>query len=406
MIPPRSACQHTKAVAGGDSGGWTPLASWAIAPSGGPLGTAGRNTGCNHCFGADPGPPATPWQLWRAATIDAQMALDDYTSREAEERDLPGIERLFERHNGVPVPAGGWAVWKYRQSPEGHARVFVAETSDRTIVGTVGYLPRRFRGAASGDLDVMQAIDIFVRPDLRTKGVFLRLIGFAGRHVDVPKVAMPNASSRVFGPARAGWRVLGRNETWQFPIRIGRLVAGDRSRLMAPIVDGLCWVYHRMCLPRRHAKITLRPVGRFERDYALGPGLIHGTRSADYLNWRFVDNPLCRYACYEFLVGNESIGYCVYARDDQAAVVTDFVTTRHRRGCLRRLIDHARGEDIERLIVQGVGLELRPLGFVRRGASPDCLAVGLPAGRWVVTGCDTDAEVMNRVEHAPDGAPA
>jgi hypothetical protein len=330
------------------------------------------------------------------------MALDEHTFREAEERDLPGIECLFARYNGVPVPDGGWAVWKYRKSPEGHARVFVAEASDRTIVGTIGYLPRRFRGAASGDLDVMQAIDVFVRPDLRTKGVFLRLIGFAGRRVDAPKVAMPNASSRVFGPARSGWRVLGGNERWQFPVRIGRLVAGDRSRLMAPIVDGLCWVYHRLWLPRRHAEISLRPVRRFEHDYALGPSLIHGNRSADYLNWRFVDNPLCRYACYEFLVGHEPVGYCVYARDGQSAIVADFVTARHRRGCLRRLVDHARVEGLDRLLVQGVGLELRTLGFVRRGVPQDCMAFGLPEGHWVVTRCDTDAEVMRPAVHALD----
>ena len=107
------------------------------------------------------------------------MSWCDYTYREAEEADFPGVEDLLERR-GI---RRGWAAWKYLQNPDGIARVFIAEDPSKTIVGTLAYVPRRFWSGDGRSLTVMQAVDVFVNAELRDRGVFLGLLTFARTHV-------------------------------------------------------------------------------------------------------------------------------------------------------------------------------------------------------------------------------
>ena len=134
----------------------------------------------------------------------------------------------------------------------------------------------------------------------------------------------------------------------------------------------------------------LRPITRFQTDYVLAPSVIHGVRSAEYLNWRFVHNPVQRYFTYEFLEGDEPVGYVVYALDGSSAVLSDFVTIRHRSSCLRLLLEHCRERELTHVRFTGVGLQLKKLGFISRGLEGACTVFKVPKGRWMVTPCDTN----------------
>ena len=103
---------------------------------------------------------------------NARMSLRNYTFREAGKLDFQEIEELFVRR-GVKR---GWTAWKYLKSPDGLARVFVAEDSGKTIVGTLAHLPRRFTSADTGTLIVLQAVDVFVSEELRTQGDLRRQV--------------------------------------------------------------------------------------------------------------------------------------------------------------------------------------------------------------------------------------
>jgi hypothetical protein len=311
----------------------------------------------------------------------------DYIFREAGERDFEGIEQLFEPRNGKR----GWASWKYLRNPDGVARVFVAEDRANTVVGSLAHVPRRFTSARTGMLSVLQVVDIYLRADLRQQAVFLGLLQYARKRVDGPRIGFPNNASGVFG-AGLGWRGLGPYEDWQFPVLVGQVLAQKNLAFAAPAVDVLSSIYKRTLLPRDRG-IEMKRIMRFERDYALDPAVIHGVRSADYLNWRFVDNPVSTYHAFEFVERDEPIGYCVYTRVSASAILFDFVTARSSRNCLRLLVDHCREMAIDRIRFSGSGLELGSLGFVRRnGSDRKCLAFLAPEGRWLVTSCDIDSE--------------
>jgi len=311
----------------------------------------------------------------------------DYTFREAGDHDFRGIEALFEQKG----KGRGWAVWKYRKNPDGRARVFIVEDPGKTIVGTLAYLPRRFAIAGRGTLTVMQVVDIFLTAELRENRVFLGLLEFGRRHIREARIGVPNQFSSIFGSG-PGWRVLGYYETWQFPVLIGGLLVGGTYAFAAPLLNVLSRIYLSAWLPGKHRDLEMRQISRFCRDYALDSAVNHGVRSADYLNWRFVDNPIGNYQVYEFVEKNETVGYCVFTRSDSTAKLSEFVATRRRRGCMRRLIEHCRETEFARISYSGTGLRLGSLGFIRHGYRHDCVAYKLPEGQWFVTGCDIDSE--------------
>jgi len=315
------------------------------------------------------------------------VSLCNYVNREAGEGDFQGIEELFERR-GI---GRGWTAWKYLKNPDGVARVFIAEDPNKTIVGTLAYLPRQFSSADGSSLTVMQAVDMYLSAELREQGVFLGLLEFARRHIDGTRIGVPNDASTIFGSG-PGWRVLGPYQTWQFPVLMGELFAGKTMSVIAPLVNELSRIYRICWLPGNERNLAMKRITRFRRDYALDPAVIHGVRSADYLNWRFVDNPVSKYYAYEFFERDESVGYCVFTRVGSSAILSDFVTVRCRRYCLRLLIDHCHEAKIARISISGTGLQLRRLGFIHRGYHRDCVAYEPPEGQWVVTPCDTDAE--------------
>ena len=313
------------------------------------------------------------------------MVSSGYTFREAGERDFPGIEELYAGRGIRP----GWTDWKYRRSPDGRARVFVAENPDKTIVGTLAYLPRRFAIADGDSLTALQVVDIFLSVELRTQRVFLGLLDHVRQRIDGPRIGLPNHLSEVFGP-KFGWYVLGPYEAWQFPVSVGGLREEKSMAFIAPLANALSRIYASCWLPGAPRNLEMRRITRFVRDYVLDSAAIHGERSADYLNWRFIENPVAKYFAFEFFEDDESVGYCVYSPVGSSAVLSDFVTTRRRRSCLRLFVEHCREKAFARIKFVGTGLQLSKFGFVHRRSKRKCTACKLPKGRWIITPCDSD----------------
>lgn len=317
------------------------------------------------------------------------MSDKDYIFREADETDLQGIAELFSRHD-YGAKNLDWLRWKYFDNPEGTARIFIAEDSDNKIVGLVAYLPRRFTSAESGTFSVMQSVDVFVAEEQRKKGLFSKISRFARSNTNVPKIGFPNKFSINFG-LRSGWKILAHLERWGFPVAVGSLIAKKSFSLVAPLADMLSKVYAVMWLWGYPRDLKMKPITRFDKDFVVDSNLIHGIRSADYLNWRFINNPMETYSAYEFFEGKESIGYCVYIVDGSSAAIYDFVTNRRRRNCLRLFVEHCRGKRITYLSFVGVSLRLRRLGFLlRRDSAKAFMTYNLPEKIWMITMCDSD----------------
>lgn len=313
--------------------------------------------------------------------------LGSFTFREAGASDFQEIEKLFECEGIAP----GWADWKYLRSPDGHARVFIIESSGESIVGTLVYMPRRFSLPDGSSLTVMQAVDIYLSASLRDQQVFLGLLGFARQHVRGARIGVPNELSAIFATGKA-WRVLGLYERYIFPVAAGARLADTPFALLASLANGLSRVYQLCWLAGNRRGLSMQPIERFDKDFSFDPICAHGIRSAAYLNWRFMDNPVGTYKAYEFFDGDESVGYCVFTQMEASIVVSDFVVSRRHRQCMRILVEYCRKNDIAWIDYNGLGLRLRALGFIRRGEAGNCVAAGLPEAEWVANFCDIDSE--------------
>jgi len=275
--------------------------------------------------------------------------------------------------------------------PNGKARVFVAEGSDKSIVGTIAHVPRRFTSAVTGPVTIMQVVDIYLSERLRMQGVFLGLLDFACNNMQGPRIGKTNESSATIG-AGLGWHVLGSYQTWQFPVQILSLDGTDTLSFTRRLLNFLVGIYHLFWLPRVTQSLEMQPVSRFSRDYPVNSTALHGDRSAAYLNWRFFDNPYGNYYACEFLDGSESIGYCVYTLSNSVAFLSDFITLRSRRYCFRLFLDHCRELKATRITYSGIGLHCSSLGFIHRKWDLDLIGIDLPDGSWLVTACDLDEE--------------
>ena len=313
---------------------------------------------------------------------------NDLNFRIAEESDFPAILDLFRRNDFGPQGLD-WLKWKYLKSPDGPARLYIAVLPDGTVVGIIVHLPRRVTGARTGPLLIFQNVDMLVDERMRGKRVYSRLGKLVRRERDYLMYGFPNEFSE--------WTITDKVDTvlsmeiWKFPVSLGRAIAGRPYGFLRPLVDMLSRLYAFLRLGRPPKHLRMRPMERFDRDFELDSTSFHGVRSADYLNWRFVDNPASGWSVFGFFVGEECIGYCVYAKGSGVARIFDFVADRDQRKCLRLLVDHCFDLGISHLDFEGVGLELRKYGFLRRRSDAKLTLTDtwgdlkIPRGTWLFT---------------------
>ncbi len=317
----------------------------------------------------------------------------DFTFRVAEESDFPGIVELFQRNAFGPQQLD-WVKWKYLRNPDGPARLYLAISPDDKVVAINAHLPRRVTSAQTGPFLIFQDIDMLVDEKLRGKGVYSRLSKFVRPRRDYLMFGFPNEFSER--TIKKQTDTILTVEAWQFPASVGRVIEGKPYGFLGPLADAFSRLYALLWLGRRPKSLHMKPIKRFERDYELDSQLLHGVRSADYLNWRFIDNPMSKWSAFEFLDGEESIGYCVYTEAGGVAMIFDFVVTRNHRECLRLFVEHCFDLGITRLDFKGVGLDLGRFGFLCRRSRRKLVLTDtwgdlkVPRGHWVITLADKD----------------
>lgn len=326
-----------------------------------------------------------------------ETSQDDYSIREASEADFPGIADFLTRHNYSPTHLDwsqkdylNWLRWKFLTNPDGSGRMFIVEDSDNAVVGIRGDIPRRFTSAKTGIFLTYQGVDLLVDAGHREKGLYSKLREFAWSNLDLPKVSFP--SRHVLGIIlRHGFRIIAPAEKWVFPGSSEESTSGKVHRLFSSLVAMGKKLYALLWLGPHPNDLRMEPVARFNRDFDIDPAFIHGVRSAEYLNWRFIDNPMYDYSVFEFFEGDQSIGYCVYSFVRSKTEIYDFIATRRQRSCLRLLVEHCHALGITGLGFKGIGLKLGRFGFLRR-RDRDTYYTGheAPEGDWMLTTADRD----------------
>jgi hypothetical protein len=294
------------------------------------------------------------------------------TFREGSEADFGEIAELMERERYGPSQLAWsrldylhWIRWKYLGNPDGPARVLLIEDLDGKIVGLQALLPRRFTGKRTDTMTVMHNVDAYLTAEHRRKGVFSDLTAFSRRTIIAPRITFPSEVVLRIN-IRNKQRKIFPLEVWWFPVSLVGSNPGRTHRILAPLAEIPVRLYASLRLGRCSRTICMRPVERFQRDFALDDDSLHGVRSAEYLNWRFLDNPMYKYSAFEFVENDEIIGYCVYTTIHGKMELFDFAAERNPRECFRLLVEHCRQARLPRLRFRGVGLCLGKYGFFRR----------------------------------------
>jgi hypothetical protein len=317
------------------------------------------------------------------------MSESDFPIREVFEADLPRIAELFSRHNYGPQHVH-WLKWKYIDNPDGPARMYAVEDSEGNVVCFQAFMPRRFTDAKARTFSAVNCVDVFVASELREKKIYLRLSEYCRQNLISPRISFPNKVSFRFGIRDGYYGIISPINRYAFPLASGRLPVFRSFGFLAPVTNYLSKIYAFLWLGTHPKKLRMERVDRFDKDFQIDPNLIHGIRSASYLNWRFIDNPMRDYYCFEFFDGDDSIGYCAYLVADSTVELCDFIVNRQRRACLRLLVDSLRDEGMVSLGFSGIGLNLKRLGFLKRGQVGQFIGHDLPDGNWIVTNCDVD----------------
>lgn len=283
-----------------------------------------------------------------------------YRIRDAQEDDVPSIARLYA---GVepsdPITAdeyGRMWRWLHLRNPPARRKVLVGIDPSGEVVGHVGLVPFAFRTATAKVVEGFPC-QLMVAEHLRHSLLYPQLVkrllreyasaGFDGAYALIvrPRVLQANIA--------LGFRQLGVVPVHARPYRISRALVGrlPNERLAGPAwaAGTLAERILRVRIPWRTRGLLVEPVRRFDRtfdqllDAAQAGWLYRATRSAEILNWRFIEAPDRAYRVLAVWAGGEPVGYVALRRMtmqgfDVLAVVDLLVHPRHQANAARALL--------------------------------------------------------------------
>jgi hypothetical protein len=323
---------------------------------------------------------------------------NNYTYREADESDFEALADFLSRHGYAPKHLQcsrqdyqRWLTWKFLENPDGPALIFIAEDSRNMIVGLRAYMPRLCKCPRRGSFMAYHGVDALTDANSRKEGIYSNLRRFGLTKLKYPRFSFPTRVT-FNRRSRDGDRTIGSTKRWLFPVTIAQSITKKPYGTVVPLANLFLELYASSWLGKLPADLEIRSISKFDGNFEYKSDVIHCIRSAEYLNWRFIDNPWHSYEAYEFHEGNERIGYCVYAVARSKAEIYDFTVRRRQRNCLRLLVERCREQGIINMRFRGVGLHLEKFGFIcSRDPQIECNASSdLPQGAWMMTLGDRD----------------
>ena len=249
------------------------------------------------------------------------------------ERDLliDTLRRLL-----TPLSNGARFNWLYNNSPHGAARGWLVIDRGRdAIVGMAAAFPRRFYVGGS-EVFTWALGDFCLEPQYRSLGPALQLQRACLRVVEQDPSAFCYdfpGGSMVAVYKRLGFSVIGKLLRVAKPLRVDRKVKEMIKNPTAQRVVSFAGnAFLKIGLPKGTADGTLEmtiqdgPCG--EEFTALmheqrGKFEICLQRSAEYLNWRYVNNPLAQYEIVTARRNGRLVGYAVWTQTNEDASIAD-----------------------------------------------------------------------------------
>lgn len=249
-------------------------------------------------------------------------------------QDLEGVDRLWREVYGTGF--GRRYAWAYQKDPS-FASLFVAKAPDRSVTGMVGTIRRRF-WVDRRVMEAWQMVDFVTAPTARNLVTALALqkhvIQTHPQHGISLLYGFPNEKS-VKVQLRAGFKEMGLLERWIKPLNLREHL----EKMDVPLAGMLASIGNTVLRMSDSLRFSFadaheeRKIDRFDRsvttlwETASARFTSIGYRDAEYLNWRFVDNPETRYEI-SALVRPGSLsaaGYIVYTIGDGACCIADML---------------------------------------------------------------------------------
>lgn len=343
---------------------------------------------------------------------------EDFRFGPLEEADLQGISDLITRmsdDSGLRLrdKSAAYYRWMYLDNPAGPAVVHSARKDGR-VVASFALAPKRFQVGGRQVL-IGKTMDMFTDPEFQGRGLIKRCTaavfdaarasGIAGWYVTPSVNSYPIFKNKW--DYREDLRVLFRARVLQFGPLLGAVL--KPAGVLGRAIDGV-----RRLLPRRAPELpegySVAELERFDHEAdrlwaEVGPGYrVALVRDAEYLNWRYVDNPdhytLLGLRREGLLVGivvltetvrrgvrcGEIVDFVAPAQDDDVLKLLVAVAVDHSRRARHALVQAwtVKGTTLDaRFRVAGLGVKRTEVKFL---TSPDLTDPLLKdANAWLLT---------------------
>jgi len=226
--------------------------------------------------------------------------------------------------------------WLYRDNPHGQGRAWIAADIDTgEVVGASGAFPRRLYVNAREELGWVLG-DFCISSQYRSLGPALQLLRASLDAVDPGGEALcydfPSTTMMALY-RRLGVTAIGDMIRLAKPLRIDRKAEEIvESRLMRKGVtiagNALLSLFHGPPRPNVRLDIAAHD-GRCQQEFTDLAQEINGRygiciqRSADYLNWRYLDCPLFKFEMLTARRDGTLVGYLVYTVGEEDGVLVD-----------------------------------------------------------------------------------
>lgn len=296
--------------------------------------------------------------------------------RPYKEGDEEAIDALYQLVMSSPRPLEKW-LWEFRESPGGWATIFVAEVEGQ-IISHYAHIPLP---AQIGSRPLLSAKleGAMVHPAHQRKGLFGKLIEASlpfssERGIDVVW-GFPNRPAHQATEVKKGIKAITSLKAMVKPLKfegMGHEALDTRPLIKALLrpLGALLWLlkapFFRQQLGHPSHEILIKGINSFDESFdelwqkaREGYGLTI-SRTSQFLNWRFVQNPHIQYYLLSAWREGELLGYMVLSVSQvrqkglwcKAGFIADFFILSQEEEVLKNLLLTA----IEYFKDQGAGL--------------------------------------------------
>lgn len=282
------------------------------------------------------------FEEWLRMPMAGDLGNERFLVRRAEPEEFEFLYALVDETFRRPRPRAQFD-WLYRDNPYGMARCWVVdERHTGRLVSTSAHVPWPL---ARGDEAVwgLQVCDAAVLPEFQRLGITAMRIECQERHPQYSgeiRLAWPN--DRTQGSKRKQ----GRGNEILGPLREGCFPLSPRTRWLRGPLARFGGAGRR---PAANTGTDLRveEVRRFGSDFdrvthdcMAWPGF-WSPHAAEFLNWRYFDQPVDRHQGWAVYEGPERVAYCVVRTRNDEALLMEFAAP-ERMEVVRLLLEAAK----------------------------------------------------------------